>query len=166
MLPSEDKNPSKFRCRYEADVASLIRHTDIHMWRGNRRNLIAVIDDNSRRIMERKSIPDKNSLSAEFILDTIQTVNEPPFALWSENGREFQSHLTLQAGRAGWLAEPRLCGFGSLGLRGGAVWHVAGLESMCGAACSTPRFESPGARSGHELSRRGPAHDLPQYDLG
>jgi hypothetical protein len=47
------------------------------------------------------------------------------------------------------LAEPRLCGFGPLGLRGGAVWLVAGLENMCG-----PR-----------AARRGPAHNLPQHDL-
>jgi transposase InsO family protein len=91
-----------YRCRYEAEQADLIWHTDLHDHGvdGERRKLIAFIDDASRLIHGFRFLPDKTSKStSQALQEVFQQCGTLPYCIWTDNGGEFMGEFAhaLQA---------------------------------------------------------------------
>jgi putative transposase len=83
-----------YRCRYVARQANLIWHTDLHdhcYQGGEKRKLIAFLDDASRMIMGFRFLPNKSSqLTSEALKEVIRDAGCAPYCLWSDCGGEFK----------------------------------------------------------------------------
>jgi transposase InsO family protein len=76
---------------YEAAEVNLIWHTDLHQYSVTKEWMIAFIDDSSRRLMGWDFVADKASATQEEVLRRIiDETGQQPYALWSDNGTEFQ----------------------------------------------------------------------------
>ena len=79
------------RCRYEANYADLIWHTDLHVFHGA--YLIAFIDDFSRFIVHYEIITTKNAIVTSNVLKRALEKVNIPFSVWSDNGGEFKAEF-------------------------------------------------------------------------
>ena len=79
------------RCRYEANYADLIWHTDLHMFNGA--YLMAFIDDFSRYIVHYEIITSKNAIVTSNVLKRAIEKGNIPFSVWTDNGGEFKAEF-------------------------------------------------------------------------
>ena len=80
------------RVRYEACQVNVIWHTDLHMYRGSGRWMIAFIDDSSRKVMGWSFLDRKRAKDAEAVLvRTMEKTGVHPFSMWTDNGGEFMA---------------------------------------------------------------------------
>ena len=79
------------RCRYEANYADLIWHTDLHMFNGA--YLMAFIDDFSRYILHYEIITSKNAIVTSHVLERALQKGNIPFSVWTDNGGEFMAEF-------------------------------------------------------------------------
>ena len=79
------------RCRYEANYADLIWHTDLHKFNGA--YLMAFIDDISRYIVHYEIITSKNAIVTSNVLKRAIEKGNIPFSVWTDNGGEFKAEF-------------------------------------------------------------------------
>ena len=87
----EPQTPKVTRCRYEANYADLIWHTDLHIFNGA--YLIAFIDDYSRYIVYWEIITSKDAITTSNVLSKALADNNRPFSIWTDNGGEFKGEF-------------------------------------------------------------------------
>jgi hypothetical protein len=80
------------RCRYQADYANMIWHTDLHLFH-HKKNVIVWIDDKSRIVLKHKFLDDKKADTVKEALIEVLSVYPQPYTIWTDNGTEFKGVL-------------------------------------------------------------------------
>jgi hypothetical protein len=83
------RSKSPKRCRYHADYANMIWHTDLHCFKKDKQ-VIVWLDDKSRMVLKHKFLKNKQAESAKEALKEVFSLYQQPYAIWTDNGTEFK----------------------------------------------------------------------------